>query len=166
MDVTYEETSRAAEASEAPAKPLPRTETYAGFWMRFWAYLLDLVVVAGVNGLLISPFFIFTDASVSLFGIFGLQAVLTSLVLYVYFVLMTKLRGQTLGKMVFGLRVARVDKTPLTWSSVLFREVIGRFIHRFLFITNLLYIAVAFTPQKQGVHDIFADTCVLLERPR
>lgn len=30
---------------------------YAGFWMRFWAYLLDLLVVGSINRLIIHPIF-------------------------------------------------------------------------------------------------------------
>src|SRR5690625_7643206 len=29
---------------------------YAGFWMRFWAYLFDIIVLFGVNSFLLSPF--------------------------------------------------------------------------------------------------------------
>ncbi|WP_324777878.1 RDD family protein [Virgibacillus senegalensis] len=84
-----------------------------------------------------------------------------SIVFYVYFLLMTKFFGQTLGKMLFGLRVIREDDGSLTWSDLLFREVVGRFIHRVLFLTPLLYVVVAFTNQKQGLHDMFASTRVV-----
>ncbi|QQK82018.1 RDD family protein [Salicibibacter cibi] len=137
---------------------------YAGFWMRVWAYLVDLLIVFSLNALFIRPIFMFLDASPTLF--FGITVVglLTSVVAYVYFGIMTKLVGQTLGKMIFGLRVQREDGGPLTWGDVFFREVAGRMIHRVLGFTNLMYILVGLHPQKAGVHDLLADTRVVLDR--
>ena len=48
----------------------------------------------------------------------------------------------------------------LTWSTIIFREVIGRFISKLLVIP---YLLVAFTPKKEALHDIFADTYVIHE---
>ncbi len=28
-----------------------------GFWMRFWAYLLDLIVIGSINGIVVYPIF-------------------------------------------------------------------------------------------------------------
>ncbi|WP_018923364.1 RDD family protein [Salsuginibacillus kocurii] len=166
MDMTIDERHTSSAASSEEQTPPPRDgevvwQRSAGFWMRFWAYLLDLAIVASINGLLISPIFLFTEINLSLFGILSLQGILTSLTAYIYFVLMTKFTTQTLGKMVFGLRVATLTGEPLTWSDIMFREVVGRFIHRSLIITNVLYIVVAFHPKKQGIHDLFADTQVV-----
>ena len=41
----------------AVSTPIGSEFHYAGFWMRFWAYLLDLAVVASLNSLLIKPIF-------------------------------------------------------------------------------------------------------------
>jgi uncharacterized RDD family membrane protein YckC len=49
----------------------------------------------------------------------------------------------------------------LNWGTVLFRELIGRYISKTIWIG---YIIVAFTPKKQGLHDIFADTQVIHEK--
>ncbi|WP_053218635.1 RDD family protein [Virgibacillus senegalensis] len=148
---------------------IPREETalvirdrrYAGFWMRFWAYITDLLVVFSVNGILLSPLHFVNEGQPLDIGFWTLTGILGSIVFYVYFLLMTKFFGQTLGKMLFGLRVIREDDGSLTWSDLLFREVVGRFIHRVLFLTPLLYVVVAFTNQKQGLHDMFASTRVV-----
>lgn len=137
---------------------------YAGFWMRFWAYLVDLLIVFSLNALFIRPIFMFLDASPTLFLGITVVGLLTSVVAYVYFGIMTKLVGQTLGKMIFGLRVQREDGDPLTWGDVFFREVAGRMIHRVLGFTNLMYIVVGLHPQKAGVHDLLADTRVVFDR--
>ncbi|WP_413308265.1 RDD family protein [Bacillus sp. 1P10SD] len=131
---------------------------YAGFWMRFWAYLLDLIVVGSVERIIIKPLFRVLDISLSEFNMFAPISIATAIIFYLYFVLMTKYFGQTLGKMVFGLKVVDLNKEELTWGTILFREWIGRFISATIIIG---YIIVAFLPKKQGLHDIFSDTTVI-----
>jgi uncharacterized RDD family membrane protein YckC len=133
---------------------------YAGFWTRFWAYLLDLIVIGSINRLIINPVFRALDIPLLEEGIFSPMTIATAVVFYLYFVLMTKYLGQTLGKMVFGLKVVELDGTSLTWGTVIFREWIGRFISATIFV---LYVVVAFTNKKQGLHDLFADTTVIYE---
>jgi uncharacterized RDD family membrane protein YckC len=133
---------------------------YAGFWTRFWAYLLDLVVIGSINRMIINPVFQALDVSLFEDGIFSPVAIATAIVFYLYFVLMTKFLGQTLGKMVFGLKVVELDGKGLTWGTVIFREWIGRFISATIMV---LYVVVAFTKKKQGLHDLFADTTVIYE---
>ncbi|WP_246031559.1 RDD family protein [Salibacterium salarium] len=135
------------------------TLKYAGFWMRFWAYIIDLVIVSSLNGLLLSPF-LFVD-QISVMGFFTLQGILSAVTSYIYFLLMTKWLGQTLGKMMLGLKVVRKDATAPRWSDLIFREIIGRFMHRSLVFTNIIYVVVGFADQKQGIHDVFADTRVI-----
>ncbi|WP_449621489.1 RDD family protein [Robertmurraya sp. Marseille-Q9965] len=134
---------------------------YAGFWMRFWAYLLDLVVIGSVNRLLINPTFRALDLDLSAFSIFAPVTIATAITFYAYFVLMTKYFGQTLGKMVFGLKVVPLKGNRLSWGTILFREWIGRFISTTVWIS---YAIVAFLPKKQGLHDLFSDTSVVHER--
>jgi len=131
---------------------------YAGFWMRFWAYLLDLVVIGSINRLVFYPVFRAFDLSLAEDSMFAPIAILTALTFYLYFVLMTKFLGQTLGKMAFGIKVINLKGDSLSWGTVLFREWIGRFISATIWI---LYIVVAFLPKKQGLHDLFADTTVI-----
>ncbi|XJZ29122.1 RDD family protein [Bacillota bacterium Lsc_1132] len=126
--------------------------------MRFWAYLLDLAVIGSLNRLLIKPVFRFLDIPLAEFNMFAPISIVTAIVFYLYFVLMTKFFGQTLGKMVFGLKVVNLKSGPLTWGTVLFREWIGRFISSTIIVG---YIIVAFMPKKQGLHDLFADTSVV-----
>ncbi|PAE24189.1 RDD family protein [Bacillus sp. 7894-2] len=133
---------------------------FAGFWMRFWAYLLDLVVVGSVDRILINPIFRALDIPLHESSLFAPISIATAITFYAYFVLMTKFFGQTLGKMVFGLKVVDLKGEKLTWGTILFREWIGRFISVSIFIG---YIIVAFLPKKQGLHDLFADTSVVHE---
>ncbi|GAA0467983.1 RDD family protein [Alkalibacillus silvisoli] len=136
---------------------------FAGFWMRFWAYILDLVVVFSINGIVLVPYQLLTGGDMFEIGFWTVTAVINAIVLYAYFVLLTKYFNQTIGKKVFGIKVIRKDFEPLKWSDMVFREVVGRFIHRVLWFTNILYLVVAFDSQKQGIHDMIGDTRVVFE---
>nr|WP_233414412.1 RDD family protein [Anoxybacillus caldiproteolyticus] len=137
------------------------TNRYAGFWMRFWAYLLDLLVVGSINRLIVYPLFRFFDLSVDQTSMFAPITITTTVVFYAYFVLMTKYFQQTLGKMVFGLKVIDINHQSLTWSTVLFREVVGKFISKTILFIGFLF--VAFSEKKKGLHDQIADTIVVHE---
>jgi uncharacterized RDD family membrane protein YckC len=133
---------------------------YAGFWMRLWAYLLDLIVIASINRILVKPVFRLLDISLVETNLFAPISIITAITFYLYFVLMTKFYGQTLGKMVFGLKVVGIKEEHLSWKTILFREWIGRFISSTIIIG---YVITAFLSKKQGLHDIFADTTVIHE---
>ncbi|WP_079707876.1 RDD family protein [Paraliobacillus ryukyuensis] len=136
---------------------------YAGFWMRFWAYVVDLLIVFSINGILLSPFKFINEGNALDIGFWTVTGIIGSIVFYLYFLLMTKKFHQTVGKMILGLKVIREDDEPLRWSDLLFRELVGRFIHRVFSIFAFLYLFVAFTAQKQGIHDMIGNTRVIIE---
>lgn len=138
--------------------PPARSVNYAGFWMRFWAYMLDLIVIGSIERILVNPLFRFLDIPLWEINMFAPISIASAVIFYLYFVLMTKFFGQTLGKMVFGIKVVDIKKNELSWGTVLFREWIGRFISSTIIIG---YIIAAFLPYKQGIHDLFADTSVV-----
>ena len=131
---------------------------YAGFWMRFWAYLLDLIIIGSIERIAIKPVFRLLDLSLSEFNMFAPISIASAVIFYVNFVLMTKLFNQTLGKMVFGLKVIDLKQDKISWGTILFREWIGRFISATVIVG---YFIVAFLPKKQGLHDFFANTTVI-----
>jgi len=131
---------------------------YAGFWMRFWAYLLDLIVVGSIERLIIKPIFRALEIPLIEFNMFAPISIASAIIFYLYFVLMTKYFNQTLGKMVFGIKVIDLKNDKLSWGTILFREWIGRFISATVVIG---YIIVAFLPKKQGLHDLFTETSVI-----
>jgi uncharacterized RDD family membrane protein YckC len=132
-----------------------------GFWIRFWAYLIDLLVIGSINRILIYPLFEFLGLNSNQSLIFSPITIVTTVIFFAYFVLMTKYLHQTLGKMIFGIKVVAIKKESLNWGTVLFRELVGRYISKTIWIG---YVIVAFTPKKQGLHDIFADTQVIHEK--
>lgn len=133
----------------------------AGFWIRFWAYVVDLLVIASVTSILAKPIFMLLGIETSSGAWYAPYAIVSAVLFYGYFVLMTKFFEQTVGKMIFGIRVISLKEEKLSWSTLLFREWIGRF----LSVTILpLYWIVGFTKLKQGVHDFIADTTVIHEQ--
>jgi len=134
---------------------------YAGFWMRFWAYLIDAFVISGVSGMLLSPLLFTNGGDPIPLSVWTVNGLLAGLIYHLYFILMTKYAGQTLGKMVLGIRVIQKNDEPLTWLDVIFREGIGRFIYNIMFGLKLLYLIIAFTSEKQGIHDMIGHTRVV-----
>ncbi|WP_246570105.1 RDD family protein [Lentibacillus saliphilus] len=137
---------------------------YVGFWVRFWAYLADLLVIFAISTLLLGPVNLLFELNQISIGFWTVGGILGVVIFYGYFLLMTRLFGQTLGKMIFGLRVVHINGEQLTWGDLFFREVVGRFINEVLF--HIVYIVVAFTPQKEGVHDMVGNTRVVYEKSR
>src|SRR5690625_2455104 len=145
------------EASTSPKT----TYRYAGFWMRFWAYLFDVIIVFSINGILLSPLKFLNEGVQFEIGFWTVNGILAGAIYYIYFLLMTKFFQQTLGKMILGLKVIKENEGTLLWSDLLFREVVGRFIYNVLSILKLLYIVVAFSPEKKGIHDMIGNTRVI-----
>lgn len=135
----------------------------AGFWMRFWAYVTDLIIVFSINGIILTILNNFFNTDQLFISVWAFNGMISSIIFYVYFLVMTKYYGQTLGKMIFGLKVIHSDPLDqqLKWSDLVFREVIGRFIYKSFSILNVLYLVVAFNKDKQGIHDLFGDTRVV-----
>ncbi|TXC90222.1 RDD family protein [Metabacillus litoralis] len=165
MDATFEgsEKEEAYYSSETVNKStvLDYSHLLAGFWIRFWAYLVDLLVIGSVNRIVIYPLFELLDISTKKTFIFSPIAITTAITFFAYFVLLTKFKNQTLGKMIFGLKVVSLKEERITWGTIIFRELIGRYISKLIWVG---YIIVAFTPKKQGLHDLFADTQVIHEK--
>lgn len=133
---------------------------YTGFWFRFFAFLVDLLVISSINRLIVQPLFLLlrhplNDDAFSAFS-------LSKLVIYLlYFVLATKLtNGQTIGKIIFGIRVVSFKEEKLSWATVIIRECFSRYI---LKTFPFIYLMVLFTQEKQHLGDFFSDTSVVSE---
>lgn len=165
-----DQTSGTPSVEERTGQARPDTQRYqevlyyermpAGFWIRFWAYLVDLLVVASLTSIVAKPVFLLLGIETANGAWYAPYAIVSAIFFYGYFVLMTKFFSQTVGKMIFGIRVFSLKEEGLSWGTLLFREWIGRF----LSVTILpLYWIVGFTRLKQGVHDFIADTTVIHE---
>ncbi|HEY6456817.1 MAG TPA: RDD family protein [Steroidobacteraceae bacterium] len=120
----------------SPAAALPR----AGFWVRIAALLLDALLIGIIVNLL--------------HHLFNLEL----LVLAAYGAVMWKLRGSTIGGIVFDLQVVRLDGRDIDWATAIVRAL-GCLLS--LAVAGLGFIWIAFDDGKQAWHDKIAGTAVI-----
>ena len=146
--------------SEDPFDPLvfPQ-DSYAGFWKRFLAWLIDstVLVVFIVIGSIVDGSF---DADS-----WDLQwlDLIAFLLAWLYHAGMHSSKYQaTLGKMAMGIIVVGYDGQRIS-----FWRATGRYFAKLLSQLTLLigYLMAIWTPRRQGLHDMIASTLVI-ERPR
>lgn len=151
---------------------------YAGFWLRFVAYIIDGVICGFAFLVLLVPLFLLTGAGTALskitsgenisddvatflglgflFGFFGI----IFLIGWLYFALSESSSWQaTLGKKMLNLKV-----TDLSGQPISFGRASGRYFSKI--ITGLIplmigYILAGFTEKKQAIHDMIASCLVL-----
>lgn len=134
---------------------------YAGFWIRVAAHLLDSLFLCGTSMLIFQPLRHSLGFSGALFSLIDLLEIAFG---FLYICLLTWWSGQTLGKMVTGIRVIPAGNTRGTLSvgQVLLREIIGKILSFLPF--GLGYFWVGWNKRKQGWHDMIAKTYVIRER--
>ncbi len=133
---------------------------FAGFWMRLFAFTLDLLCIAAIKNSSLGLVYRLLGLEWQ-GGFLGVYSLVGIAIYLAYLALLTKYNhGQTIGKMVFGLRVVSLSGEELTWYQVLVREICCRFI-LMKFPLNLGYLPAAFTAKKQHVGDYFAETSVV-----
>jgi uncharacterized RDD family membrane protein YckC len=123
-------------ATPAFTAAMPR----AGFWVRMGALLLDVLLV----GFAVSMLHPFGDFHIVVLAIYG--------------AVMWKLRGTTVGGIVFDLHVVRVDGRPVDWETAIVRAL-GCFLS--LCVVFLGFIWIALDPNRQAWHDKIAGTVVV-----
>lgn len=156
-------------------------QPYAGFWLRFAAYLLDSVILSFAGALIAVPaIIVIVSTSIGLSNIrqpedllldgnlLRLSIILGTLVLigffsliisWLYFALMESSNfGGTLGKIAVGIKVTTMDGERVT-----FARASGRYFAKI--ITNMTffigYIIAGFTEKKQALHDLIAGCLVV-----
>jgi uncharacterized RDD family membrane protein YckC len=80
------------------------------------------------------------------------------LALAAYGAVMWKMRGSTIGGIVFDLRVVRLDGREIDWETAIVRAL-GCFLS--LAVAGLGFFWIAFDDQKQAWHDKIAGTVVV-----
>ncbi len=118
---------------------------YAGFWIRFVAFIIDSVFVGllmGVAVLISGP------------GFF-----LGLVIPWLYEALMLSSEPQaTLGKMVLGITVTDIYGQRLTFGRATGRHF-AKFLSALIFCIG--FIMAAFTEKKQALHDMLAGTVAI-----
>jgi uncharacterized RDD family membrane protein YckC len=129
----------AAAAGQAPP-PVTAALPRAGFWIRMAALLLDILLVVFLTGMLHHSH--------------DLELV----VLAAYGAMMWKLRGATVGNIVFDLQVVRLDGREIDWETAIVRAL-SCFLS--LIVAGLGFIWIAFDGNNQAWHDKIAGTVVV-----
>lgn len=151
----------------------PTSDEPASVWMRFAARLIDSILISFVMSLVFIPLFIGSifdsvDSGSGLFmGGFSVGQILASLlstaIMIGYFVFLESSRGQTLGKMLLGIKVVGpTGANPETeesirrniWLAISLIPIIGGILQ----FAAAIYIMVTInnSPIGQGWHDVMA----------
>ena len=132
------------------------TTTYAGFWRRFAAWILDGLLLSLVT----LPFTLQFDGGTAAEAARSSAAgTISTVVGWLYFALMESSAKQaTVGKMALGIIV-----TDLEGRRLGFGRATGRYFAKILsaLILGIGFLMVAFTERKQGLHDMVASTLVV-----
>jgi uncharacterized RDD family membrane protein YckC len=149
--------------------------SYAGFWRRFVAYIIDDIVLSVVDFVVI--LFVGALFGLSFLSMFSgdvestvaliiaaasaiLMAILALLIVgWLYYALMEASISQgTLGKMALGIKV-----TDLDGNRIAFGRASGRYFGKIVsgMILYIGFIMAGFTEKKQALHDIMASCLVV-----
>ena len=123
---------------------------YAGFGIRFLAFLIDSVILFGMNlvvGLLVTNFL----------GAFMLQLFLGA----VYSIAFWVGQGATPGKMAVGIKVVMANGEPIEVGAACLRYF-GYWLSGL--ILGIGYLMIALSAEKRGLHDNIAGTIVIKTR--
>jgi uncharacterized RDD family membrane protein YckC len=153
------------------------TQSYAGFWKRFLAHLIDSIVLGIGQAILIVPVILFVGVGMSgmessegfdpeseimmalIAGPLLMVIVISVVASWLYSALMEASKLQaTLGKLALGIKV-----TDLTGNKISFGRASGRYFAKIVssMILMIGYIMAGFTQQKQALHDIIASCLVV-----
>jgi len=161
-----------------PTQPIAAVDLpYARFWTRFWAYLIDSLIVGAACTIVIVIVFLMIGGGALLSSsanpqdfIAGLTGATIALVVFAYFALIAIVwlyfakmessdKQATFGKKAMGIYVTDMNGQRLT-----FGRATGRFFAKI--VTGMVpffigYIMAAYTAKRQAVHDYIASTLVM-----
>ncbi len=133
-----------------------------GFWIRFVAYVIDEVLLT-IAGVLLTIAFTGMDTEQALSELVGESGGWTATLITVgfgaaYYTFTIGQWGQTIGKAILGLKVARTDGARLTY--------LRSFARYWAYLVSIIplglgFIAIALSSQKRGWHDFICDTRVV-----
>lgn len=130
---------------------------YAGFWIRFLAYVIDGIILSAsftilsyITGSNIGANFESIHEPGSIIGL------ALTVLYFVYFE--TGEKQATIGKYIFDLKVIKQDGSKLTAKDSIIRYV-GKIISAIIIFIG--YIMAGFDEQKRALHDRLANTYVI-----
>ncbi len=152
------------EAIEPPGETKLTKYRAAGFWIRLLAFLIDLLVITGLNAIIWDNLLPNVTQISFLYQVLHNNMLFLGLTGAAYFILMTRYFQQTLGKMIVGIKVIQHSGEPLSWITVIFRELVARSLSQIMGL-NLGYMVCWFNVEKRCAHDFLSDTWVVYEKP-
>ncbi len=149
---------------QPPPGPAPSLQ-YAGFWIRFASYLIDVIPIGIIGGVVNvatgTGYSCRVDANSCASGTSYIGSWLGFVVLGFYWVLTWSLLGGSLGQKALGMSVVNaLDGERIDIGKAVIRWV-GFVISAIPFALGLIW--AAFDPRKQGWHDRIAGTYVVRE---
>ena len=128
--------------------------SYAGFWKRFLALIVDILLIMSLDFCFST--FIGTNRGVLVDVEESLVCVVA---VWLYFSLMESSSIQaTLGKMLLGIQVVDINGNRISFSTAT-----GRYFGKFISLLTLYigFIIAAFTTKRQALHDMMAKCLVV-----
>jgi hypothetical protein len=135
---------------------------YAGFWIRFVAYIIDTFIISTVLILLGTIWSLQDDDSIDLAATIASSAIvlwISFFLHWLYFAIMESSESQaTIGKKVLGIKV-----TDEFGQRMSFGRATGRYFSKYIssLILGIGYLMAAFMDRKQALHDKIASTLVV-----
>jgi uncharacterized RDD family membrane protein YckC len=142
----------------------------AGFWVRFFAYVVDLLIIwALCTPLKMGLAMVYTAIPDESFGympnFYDRGWIIYHVVLFFYFGWFYAERGASPGKLLMGLRVIEVSrKKKLGYWRTFFRESLGKYISGLPLALG--YLIAALRSDHKALHDLLFDTQVYHQPPK
>ena len=131
-------------------------ENYAGFWVRFLAYVVDSLIVG------IAFFLIVLLLGAMGLELFGAELVFLLLGILYWAFMQSSARQATYGKSLVGLKVTGLAGERISVGRALAREA-AKIVSTLTLLIG--FIIAGFTRRKQALHDFVASTYVVRTEP-
>ncbi len=137
---------------------------YVGVGRRFVAILVDVIILLIVNGLIGLVFHAgMTNVNgVMTYNSSGPGAALQIIIPFAYYIIMEAMTGATVGKMALGIRVVKLDGSPISWGESIIRNLLRIIDGLFGYLLGAIFVWTS--PTKQRLGDRAAKTVVVRRR--
>lgn len=132
-----------------------------GFWMRVLAYFLDQLVLGAAGYLIFGSPPTNVTTFPEIIQLMGARMGYSFLISTIYYVGMTGQFGATLGKMVIGAKIVRVDGSKIGFG-IAFLRMLASIVSSLTL--GIGYLIVAFRDDKRALHDLIVGTRVIYKR--
>jgi len=134
----------------------------AGFWRRFVAYIIDVILVGVIAGIVESIIAAIVRATSDVTGVSVREGVVGLIVGILYFGYLWSRNGQTLGYMALGVRLVRSSGEPVSFVLAAVRYVLIYLSFALCLIPAIVSaFMIGLSEQKQGIHDAIMGTYVV-----